>query len=90
MIRRVDVATLAADITTRRAAIAAVRAEADALIEQGERRARGWDRGAYRDDDTLRAWTIRDSARLSSEFAFHLSAKFAPQEAPKGWGVVEA
>ena len=36
--------------TTKRAAVAAVREEANALIEQAERRAKGFDRGAWRDD----------------------------------------
>lgn len=73
----IPVAELAADITTRRQAIAAVRSEADALIEQAERRARGWDRGVYRDDDSRRDRTIRERTKLSVDFAFHLSAKFA-------------
>lgn len=40
-----NAATIAATFTTRRAAIAAVRAEADYLIEQAERKARGRDTG---------------------------------------------
>jgi hypothetical protein len=35
---------------TKRQAIAEVRAEANAIIEQLERRARGWDKGRWRDD----------------------------------------
>lgn len=57
-------------ITTKRQAIAFVRAEANGIIEQGERRARGWDRGAYRDDDTLRAFTIASALEWSAHAAF--------------------
>lgn len=63
-------------ITTKRQAIAAVRAEANALIEQAERKAKGWDKGAYRDDDTLRHETIAYCGRQSSALAFELSARF--------------
>lgn len=68
-------------ITTRRQAIAAVRAEADGIIEQLERRARGFDRGTWRDDvrEVDRRWTntIRATMRRSVAFAFALSRKFA-------------
>jgi len=66
---------------TRRQAIAEVRAEADFLIEQMTRKANGWDKGTFRDDDTLRAWTINQSIRNSVSNAFYLSAQFAADEA---------
>jgi hypothetical protein len=62
---------------TKRQAIAEARAEANAIIEQQERIARGWDRGAYRSDDTLRQWTIRETLAMHSAHAFALSAMFA-------------
>lgn len=74
-------AAVVASITTRRAAIAAVRAEANALIYQSERRAAGADRGAWRDD--MRAVecnahnTIAATTRQSVAVAFALSAKFS-------------
>lgn len=69
--------TIAATFTTRRAAIAAVRAEADYLIEQAERKARGFDRGMFRDDDTTRTETIRQRVAFSVAVSFALSARFA-------------
>lgn len=74
-----NAATIAATFTTRRAAIAAVRSEADYLIEQAERRARGMDRGMYRDDDTTRTETIRERIAFGSAVAFALSAAFAAE-----------
>ena len=63
---------------TRRQAIAETRACADALIEQAERFAKGWDVGrAYRQDDTLRLLTIAQARRLHVEIAFNLSRQFA-------------
>lgn len=62
---------------TKRQAIAEARAEANAIIEQQTRRAQGWDRGVYRDDDTLRMSTIRESLQASAAHAFALSAQFA-------------
>jgi len=62
---------------TRRQAIAEVRAEADYLIEQMTRKANGWDKGIYRDDDTLRAWTINQSIRNSVSNAFYLASLYA-------------
>lgn len=68
-------------ITTKRAAIAAAREEANAIIEQAERRARGWDRGMWRDDvrpvDRNTGNTIRATVARGSAFAFALSARFA-------------
>lgn len=64
-------------VTTKRRAVAMVRENANALIEQLERRAKGWDRGFYRDDDTLQLWTIRQSIDLHVSESFALSAQFA-------------
>lgn len=68
-------------ITTKRAAIAAVREEANALIEQAERRARGFDRGMWRDDvrtvDRNSSNTIRATVARSVAFSFELSARFS-------------
>lgn len=63
--------------TTRNAAIAAVRAEANYLIEQAERKAQGWDKGMFRDDDATRCMTIRQREAISVFVSFALSAKFA-------------
>ena len=72
-------------ITNKRAAVAAVRAEANAIIEQNERRARGFDLGVWRDDmrqvERNAGNTIRATIARSSEFAFALSARFADPEA---------
>lgn len=68
--------TLADYITTKRQAIAAVRAEANALIEQAERKAKGYDKGVYRDDDVMRRESIKYRCRMSSALAFELSARF--------------
>lgn len=68
-------------IGNRREAIAAVRAEADALIEQSTRRAQGMDKGAWRDDmrivDRNTRNTIAATRRAGVALAFALSAKFA-------------
>lgn len=65
----------------RRQAIAEVRAEANALIEQLERRARGFDRGMWRDDvrtvDRNARNTIRATTHRSVAHAFELSARFS-------------
>lgn len=74
-------AAIVSTVTTRRAAIAIVREEANAVIAQLERRARGWDKGPWRDDEltvncnarTTVAARIRESVAL----AFALSAKFS-------------
>lgn len=63
-------------VSTRRQAIAMVREEADWLIEQSQRRARGFDKGAYRDDDTDRTHTIEANAKLSVTVATMLSRAF--------------
>lgn len=62
---------------TKRQAIAEVRAEANYLIYLAERKAAGWDKGAYRDDDTLRATPLRRDIRRAVARAFALSAQFA-------------
>lgn len=68
-------------ITSKRAAIAAVREEANALIEQAERKARGFDRGMWRDDmrtvDCNARNTIRATVARSVAVAFELSARFS-------------
>ncbi len=46
---------------------------ADAIIEQETRRARGWDQGRYRDDDTTRGETIEQAMRLNASDAFNLA-----------------
>lgn len=61
---------------TKRQAIAETRDCANVVIEQLERRAKGWDRGAYRDDDTVRLRTINDHIALNVDVAFELSARF--------------
>lgn len=71
------VAAVTADTLTRSAAIRTVRASADALIAQAERITKGFDKGAYRDDDSIRLLTIAQGNRMESECAFALSAKFA-------------
>ena len=78
-------ATYAASLTTKRQAIAAVRAEADSLIEQAERRSKGWDKGAYRSDDTMRQQTIGERRAFSVAVAYALSRKFAAARFPGAW-----
>lgn len=68
-------------VMTKRQAIREVRECADALIEQSERRARGFDRGTWRDDvrpvDRNASNTIRANARFYVGVAFDLSRRFA-------------
>lgn len=64
-------------ITTKRQAIAFVRAEANGIIEQAERRAKGWDRGTFRDDDAFRSLTIRQRLELSARAAFNVAVAAA-------------
>lgn len=61
---------------TKNEAARIVRANADAVIAQCERWANGWDRGAYRDDDTLRLVTIKRDIRAAVRESFELSARF--------------
>jgi hypothetical protein len=65
---------------TKRQAIAEVRDCADAIIEQAERRAKGWDRGAWRDDERIVDRSSRNTiaARIGVNVsrAFYLSAQF--------------
>lgn len=55
------------------------REEANAIIEQLERRARGFDRGAFRDDDTRHIETIQQQMAWHSQMAFTLSERFTSQ-----------
>jgi hypothetical protein len=64
-------------VINKRMAAAWVRAEANDLIEQLERRARGWDKGQYRDDDVMRDTPIRQRIRESVTLSFALAKKFA-------------
>jgi len=70
---------------TKNQAIREARAEADAIIEQRTRQARGWDRGAHRDDVRIvdRCWhpTIEQSVRMSVNHAFAMAARFAQVQA---------
>lgn len=62
---------------TRRQAIREARAEADAIIAQHERFARGLDRGPWRDDvrpvDRNSGNTIRRQLQAGAAYAFQLS-----------------
>lgn len=71
------VARIVESVTSKREAVRLVREEANALIEQSERKARGFDRGMYRDDDTIRHETIRQRTAYSVDIAFALASKFA-------------
>lgn len=65
---------------TKRQAMREVRANADALIEQLERIAKGWDRGMYRSDtrdvDCVPHNSIRSRVRSYVSESFRLSAQF--------------
>lgn len=69
-----DIALIARMPRSRRQAESWAREEADAIIEQLTRRAQGWDRGLYRDDDVRRTETIRERLAWHSQMAFALSA----------------
>ena len=71
------IAALVASVTTKREAIRIARIEANAIIAQRERQAHGYDRGLFRDDDTLRRETIEQTVAFSVSIAFALSSKFA-------------
>lgn len=64
---------------TKREAIKQVRECADAIIEQQARRARGWDRGVYRDDvspaDRAYRLTISEHLEACSQIAFDIVAE---------------
>lgn len=62
---------------TKRQAIRQAQQEANALIDQLERLAKGWDKGAYRDDDTMRIWTVQETIDLHVNAVFSLSVQFA-------------
>ena len=70
---------------TMRQAIAHVRSEANALIEQMERKARGWDTGRWRDDmphaDRHATNTIRVTNLVRVTYAFGLSEEFTGRTA---------
>jgi hypothetical protein len=65
---------------TKRQAIAEVRAEANAIIEQLERRARGWDQGRWRNDmravERNGANTIAATLEWRAGYAFSLACSF--------------
>ena len=63
--------------SSKREAIKWVREEANAIIEQAERQAKGYDKGMYRDDDITCNQSIRYSQAMHSMAAFALSTKFA-------------
>jgi len=67
-------------IQTKRQAIAFVRAEANGIIEQLERRSVGWDVGRFRDDDTLRQYTIAETLAFCSTAAFEVARDFAGRD----------
>ena len=64
-------------VVNKREAIRMVREEANAIIEQSELKAAGYDRGMFRDDDTTRSETIRQRTQFSVNIAFALASKFA-------------
>ena len=63
-------------IYTKRMAIADVRSAANSIIEQLERQAKGWDKGRYRDDDTVRTVPVSTQMHHLSEAAFRASWEF--------------
>lgn len=64
--------------SSKREAIKWAREEANAIIDQAERQAKGWDKGMYRDDDvTCRGQSIRYTQAMHSMVGFALSARFA-------------
>ena len=62
---------------TKRQAIIETRKLADAVIEQLERKANGWDKGIYRDDDTTRQTGWRTVMHYNVQDAFRLSYEFS-------------
>lgn len=79
--RQATIAATVASYRTERGVVAAVRSAANYLIEQAERRARGLDKGEFRDDCPTAcrtpANTIREQTATLVETAFALSAKFS-------------
>lgn len=63
----------------KRQAIREAQQAANAVIEQRERQAKGWDTGLYRSDDTMRLWTIEQGVKMEVEYAFALSRQFAQE-----------
>jgi len=53
------------------------RQEADAIISQLERRAKGYDQGMYRDDDPGHYCPIQEQQEWHSEMAFALAERWA-------------
>ena len=76
----------------KRQAILEVRSAANWIIEQAERRAKGWDKGVFRDDvrevDKCWATPIEVSIQQEVDHAFALSREFgsAPRETPANAG----
>lgn len=64
----------------KRQAIKECREEANAIIEQHERWAKGWDKGMFRDDDTEQLMGIAESIDCSVQYAFELSAMYGQRE----------
>lgn len=60
----------------KRQAIKEVRDSANYLIYMAERKAKGYDRGMYRDDDTMRLSTIRQSIHAEVKHAYALCEQF--------------
>lgn len=75
------ISEIVASVTSRAVAIAYARAEANAIIEQLQRRADGWDQGAFRDDcrmvDRHPENKISECTYFSVSVAFALSRKFS-------------
>lgn len=69
--------SLIQSVTTKRDAIAEVKALANLVIEQNERWAKGWDKGTYRDDDTERHCSAKEQVGLYTGYAFHLAQQHA-------------
>jgi hypothetical protein len=61
---------------TKLQAINAAKNEANALIDQLERIAKGWDKGRYRDDDTLRMFTVQQGIQTHVQECFRLAIEF--------------
>jgi hypothetical protein len=62
---------------SRRQAIRMVKECANAVIEQRERQAKGWDKGRYRDDDAHCLYTIKESIKANVDAAFALAEAHA-------------
>lgn len=60
---------------TKRQAIKEVRQAADAIIEQAERRAKGWDKGFWRDDE--RDCNRQPATTISRTIEWHVNYAFS-------------